>query len=109
VRSRPTPGSDQSLFIRTAAASQTLAAIDNGLRARGFSAPSIHHADLDAGFLITEDFGIASFVEGDPPAPVAERYEAATDLLAALHPPAGCPSLPVVSQPRFNLLPDLVH
>jgi len=50
-----------------------------------FSAPAIHHADLDAGFLITEDFGSAGFVEGDPPAPIAERYEAATDLLAALH------------------------
>ena len=56
-----------------------------GLRERGFSAPAIHHADLDAGFLITEDFGSAGFVEGDPPAPIAERYEAATDMLAALH------------------------
>jgi aminoglycoside/choline kinase family phosphotransferase len=60
-------------------------AIGNGLRARGFSVPSVHHADLDAGFLITEDFGTAGFVERDPPGPVAERYEAATDLLAALH------------------------
>ena len=57
----------------------------SGLRERGFSAPAIHHADLDAGFLITEDFGSAGFIEGDPPAPIAERYEAATDMLAALH------------------------
>jgi N-acetylmuramate 1-kinase len=48
-------------------------AIANGLRARGFSAPTIHHADLEAGFLITEDFGSAAVVEGDPPAPIAER------------------------------------
>ena len=60
-------------------------AIANGLRERGFSAPSIHHADLDAGFLITEDFGSEGVVEGDPPAPITERYEAATDMLAALH------------------------
>ena len=45
----------------------------------------IHHADLDAGFLITEDFGSEMFIEGTPPAPIAERYQAATDMLAALH------------------------
>jgi tRNA threonylcarbamoyl adenosine modification protein YjeE len=60
-------------------------AIANGLRERGFSAPSIDHADLEAGFLITEDFGSAGFIEGDPPRPIAERYETATDMLAALH------------------------
>ena len=60
-------------------------AIANGLRERGFSAPAIHHADLDAGFLITEDFGSVGVIEGDPPRPIAERYQAATDMLAALH------------------------
>jgi N-acetylmuramate 1-kinase len=60
-------------------------AIANGLRERGFSAPAIHHADLDAGFLITEDFGSAGVIEGDPLRPIAERYQAATDMLAALH------------------------
>jgi tRNA threonylcarbamoyl adenosine modification protein YjeE len=60
-------------------------AIANGLRERGFSAPSIHHADLEAGFLITEDFGGTGFIEGDPPRPIAERYQAASDMLAALH------------------------
>src|SRR6266480_395986 len=60
-------------------------AIANGLRAHGFSAPAIFHADLDAGFLVTEDFGAAGFVEGDPPRPIVERYQAATDMLAALH------------------------
>src|SRR6195952_3728308 len=60
-------------------------AIAGGLRERGFSAPAIHHADLDAGFLIIEDFGSEGFIEGDPPAPIAERYEVATDMLAALH------------------------
>ena len=46
---------------------------------------AIGHADIEAGFLITEDFGSTGFIEGDPPRPIAERYEAATDMLAALH------------------------
>jgi hypothetical protein len=60
-------------------------AIANGLRERGFSAPAIHHADLESGLLITEDFGAETVVAGDPPAPIPERYQAATDLLAVLH------------------------
>ena len=60
-------------------------AIDNGLRARGFSAPAIRHADIESGFLITEDFGSGAIIEGDPPQPIAERYEAAVDMLAELH------------------------
>ena len=53
--------------------------------AHGFSAPAIRHADLDSGFLITEDFGSAGVIEGDPPRPIVECYEAATDMLAELH------------------------
>ena len=60
-------------------------AIAGGLRERGFSAPAILHADLDAGFLITEDFGSTGVIEGDPPAPIVERYQTATDVLASLH------------------------
>jgi tRNA threonylcarbamoyl adenosine modification protein YjeE len=78
-------GKSYSAAVHLAEDVKPFVAIDNGLRARGFSAPSIHHADLDAGFLITEDFGSAGFIEGDPPRPIAERYEAATDMLAALH------------------------
>jgi N-acetylmuramate 1-kinase len=78
-------GKSYSAAVHLAEDVKPFVAIANGLRERGFSAPSIHHADLDAGFLITEDFGSTGFIEGDPPAPVAERYEAATDMLAALH------------------------
>jgi tRNA threonylcarbamoyl adenosine modification protein YjeE len=85
-------GKSYSAAVHLAEDVKPFVAIDNGLRAFGFSAPSIHHADLDAGFLITEDFGSAAFVEGDPPRPIAERYEAATDMLAALH----CETLPEV-------------
>ena len=78
-------GKSYSAAVHLAEDVKPFVAIANGLRERGFSAPAIHHADLDAGFLITEDFGSAGFVEGDPPAPIAERYQAATDMLAALH------------------------
>ena len=60
-------------------------AMANGLRACGFSAPEIHHADLDQGLLIIEDLGDERVVGGDPPAPIEERYETAVDALLALH------------------------
>src|SRR6201999_2016348 len=78
-------GRPYSAAVHLAEDVKPFVAIDNGLREHGFSAPTIHHADLDAGFLITEDFGGVGFTEGDPPAPIVERYEAATDMLAALH------------------------
>ena len=78
-------GKSYSAAVHLAEDVKPFVAIANGLRAHGFSAPAIHHADLDSGFLITEDFGSAGVVEGDPPRPIVERYEAATDMLAALH------------------------
>ena len=78
-------GKSYSAAVHLAEDVKPFVALAGGLRERGFSAPAIHHADLDAGFLITEDFGSEGFVAGDPPAPIAQRYEAATDMLAALH------------------------
>ncbi len=78
-------GKSYSAAVHLAEDVKPFVAIDNGLRAHGFSAPAIHHADLDFGFLITEDFGSAGIIEGDPPRPIVERYEAATDMLAELH------------------------
>jgi tRNA threonylcarbamoyl adenosine modification protein YjeE len=78
-------GKSYSAAVHLAEDVKPFVAIANGLRAHGFSAPTIYHADLDAGFLITEDFGFAGFVEGDPPRPITERYQAAVDMLAALH------------------------
>lgn len=60
-------------------------AMARALRARGFSAPAIYGGDLDAGLLVIEDLGHEGVLEGTPPAPVAERYELAVDVLAALH------------------------
>jgi N-acetylmuramate 1-kinase len=100
-------GQSYSAAVHLAEDVKPFVAIAGGLRTRGFSAPSIHHADLDAGFLITEDFGTAAFVEGDPPRPIAERYEAATETLAALHREALPETLPLAPQisyaiPAFN-------
>ncbi len=95
-------GKSYSAAVHLAENVRPFVAIDKGLRDRGFSAPAIHHANLDDGFLITEDFGVVGFVEGDPPQPVAERYETATDMLAALHReplPEILPLAPQVSYP----------
>ena len=63
-------GKSYSAAVHLAEDVKPFVAVDNGLRERGLSAPAIHHADLDAGFLITEDFGRESFVEGEPPHPL---------------------------------------
>jgi aminoglycoside/choline kinase family phosphotransferase len=78
-------GKSYSAAVHLAEDVKPFVAIDNGLRAHGFSAPAIRHADLNSGFLITEDFGTAGVVEGDPPRPIVACYEAATDMLAELH------------------------
>jgi N-acetylmuramate 1-kinase len=56
-----------------------------GLRDRNLSAPAILHADLARGLLIMEDLGDERIVAGDPPTPIAARYEIAVDLLLSLH------------------------
>jgi N-acetylmuramate 1-kinase len=78
-------GKSYSQAVHLAEDVKPFVAIANGLRAQGISAPAIHHADLDAGFLITEDFGTEGVIEGSPPAPMVERYQAAVDMLAMLH------------------------
>jgi tRNA threonylcarbamoyl adenosine modification protein YjeE len=78
-------GKSYSAAVHLAEDVKPFVAIANGLREHGISAPAIHYADLDAGFLITEDFGVQGFIEGEPPHPIAERYEAAVDMLSALH------------------------
>jgi len=96
-------GKSYSAAVHLAEDVKPFVAIDQGLRARGFSAPSIHHADLEAGFLITEDFGSSAFVEGDPPQPIRERYEAATDLLATLHRKSLPEILPLTSHADYRV------
>lgn len=91
-------GKSYSAAVHLAEDVKPFVAIANGLRAHGVSAPMIRHADLDSGFLITEDFGNASFIEGTPAEPIAERYQAATDLLVRLHSEVLPESLPLAPQ-----------
>jgi tRNA threonylcarbamoyl adenosine modification protein YjeE len=60
-------------------------AVAKALRERGFSAPKVFRADHDAGFAVVEDLGAELIVAGDPPLPIAERYERAVDVLVELH------------------------
>jgi tRNA threonylcarbamoyl adenosine modification protein YjeE len=91
-------GKSYSAAVHLAEDVKPFVAIANGLRDHGYSAPAIHHADLDSGFLITEDFGRKSFIEGEPPQPIAARYEVAVDMLAALHREALPETLPLSPQ-----------
>src|SRR5437660_6948656 len=96
-------GKSYSAAVHLAEDVKPFVAIANGLRDRGFSAPAIRRADLDQGFLITEDFGHAGVIEGDPPQPIAERYEAATDMLATLHREALPATLPLTPQLSYAI------
>ncbi|MBB4303573.1 hypothetical protein GGD81_002616 [Rhodobium orientis] len=58
-------------------------AVGETLRNAGFSTPEVLAADLDAGFLLLEDLGANGVV--DDKGPIAERYLAAVEVLAALH------------------------
>lgn len=98
-------GKSYSAAVHLAEDVKPFVAIANGLRARSLSAPAIHHADLDAGFLITEDFGTAAVIEGDPPAPIVERYEAATDVLASLHREPLPDTLPLAPHITYTIPP----
>lgn len=96
-------GKSYSAAVHLAEDVKPFVAIARYLSERGFSTPTIHHVDLSAGFLITEDFGRAGFVEGDPPSPIVERYEAATDVLAALHQEALPEILPLAQQLTYSI------
>jgi tRNA threonylcarbamoyl adenosine modification protein YjeE len=60
-------------------------AVANGLGQLGYSAPQIYEAEMADGLLLIEDLGSEPFVSGEPPAPIAERYAAAVDMLITLH------------------------
>ncbi|WP_246660394.1 tRNA (adenosine(37)-N6)-threonylcarbamoyltransferase complex ATPase subunit type 1 TsaE [Nitratireductor sp. XY-223] len=59
-------------------------AIDFLLRSNGFRAPEILAQDLDAGFLLLEDLGQEGILDKNG-RPVVARWEAAIDVLVALH------------------------
>jgi len=101
-------GKSYSAIAHLAEDIKPFVAMAKALRQRGFSAPEIHAADLDAGFIILEDLGAEGVVAGDPPAPVESRYETAVKVLAALHGmdlPATLPLAPHVDYrlPRYDM------
>jgi N-acetylmuramate 1-kinase len=80
-------------------------ALAHGLKERGFSAPDIHVADLETGFLILEDLGSDGVVEGDPPEPLGHRYQTAVDMLLALHQLSLPDTLPVLPEQSHRIPP----
>jgi N-acetylmuramate 1-kinase len=89
-------------------------ALSAGLRHLGLSAPAIYFADNEKGLLIIEDLGDELIVEGEPPAPIAERYQTAVDLLVALHGrtlPGRLPVSPRVDYriPRYDIEAFLIE
>jgi len=97
-------GKSYSALVHLAEDVTPFVAMARALKARGFSAPTIYAADLDAGLLVMEDLGDEGIVEGTPPAPITERYEAAIDVLAALH-ALDLPATLTVSPEREYRLP----
>jgi tRNA threonylcarbamoyl adenosine modification protein YjeE len=80
-------------------------AMAKGLRRHGFSVPDIYHADLAQGLLLIEDLGEERVVEGDPPAPIKQRYETAIDALIALHDYRLPDTLPVAPHVQYAIPP----
>jgi tRNA threonylcarbamoyl adenosine modification protein YjeE len=96
-------GKSYSAAVHLAEDVRPFVAMAGALRDRGLSAPVIHYADLEAGFLVTEDLGNAGVVEGDPPRPILERYEVATDLLVTLHSQALPDTLPLTRHSSYAI------
>lgn len=59
-------------------------AVDEALRAHGFSAPRILAADLDEGLLLLEDLGGEGILD-EAGRPLPARYHAAAEMLTVLH------------------------
>lgn len=93
-------GKPYAVIAHTAQSVSAFVAIDRALLAAGVSVPRIDAQDLDQGFLLLEHLGSEGFLDGKGE-PVAERYEAAAELLAMMH----GKSWP----PRMEAAPGVVH
>ncbi|WP_422374364.1 tRNA (adenosine(37)-N6)-threonylcarbamoyltransferase complex ATPase subunit type 1 TsaE [Roseibium sp.] len=69
--------------VHLAQDSRAVVAINSELRRRGFLAPEIYAADLESGFILSQDLGRETIVRDGRPDP--ERYRVATELLAEMH------------------------
>ncbi|TPM03839.1 tRNA (adenosine(37)-N6)-threonylcarbamoyltransferase complex ATPase subunit type 1 TsaE [Mesorhizobium sp. B2-3-10] len=77
-------GKPYAVIAHTAQSVSAFVAIDRALLAAGVAVPRIDAQDLDQGFLLLEHLGSEGFLDGNGE-PVAERYEAAAELLAMMH------------------------
>lgn len=93
-------GKPYAVIAHTAQSVAAFVAVDRALAARGVCVPEIHAQDLDRGFLLISHLGSGSFLDADG-RPVAERYAAAAELLAALHAQAW--------PPRLEAAPGIFH
>lgn len=77
-------GKPYAVIAHTAQSVAAFVAIDRALADAGVSVPEIFAEDLDRGFLLIGHLGSENFLDADG-RPVAERYAAAAELLAAMH------------------------
>ena len=77
-------GKPYAAIAHTAQSVAAFVAIDRALAKGGVSVPEIFAGDLDNGFLLISHLGSDNFLD-DEGQPVAERYAAAAELLAAIH------------------------
>ncbi len=96
-------GKPYSAVARLAERVDAFVAMDKGLRALDLSAPAIIASDLVNGLLLIEDLGGEGVLADG--APIPERYEAAVDVLAAIHAKA-LPTILPVAEGREHVLPD---
>jgi aminoglycoside/choline kinase family phosphotransferase len=96
-------GKPYSAIARLAERVDAFVALDKGLRAEGFSAPEILASDLSHGLLLIEDLGADGVLQDGAPEPA--RYEAAAEVLAALH-GRTLPTILPVAEGRDHVIPD---
>ncbi|MCZ8098525.1 MAG: tRNA (adenosine(37)-N6)-threonylcarbamoyltransferase complex ATPase subunit type 1 TsaE [Alsobacter sp.] len=96
-------GKPYSAIARLAESVHPFVAMDNALRAQGFSAPEIYAMDLDAGLLLTEDLGDEPAI--GPSGPIPERYAEAATVLAQLHGRTLPTVLPIAPGSDYTLPP----
>jgi tRNA threonylcarbamoyl adenosine modification protein YjeE len=77
-------GKPYSQLVHLAEDVRPFVAIGQALRERGFAAPNVLKQDLEAGLLLIEDLGEAGVLDGQGK-PIAERYRASANCLAAIH------------------------
>jgi tRNA threonylcarbamoyl adenosine modification protein YjeE len=96
-------GKPYSAIARLAEDIRPYIAIDQGLRAQGFSAPKIFASDLTTGLAIVEDLGTGKIT--DDGGIIQERYAWAVTALVALHGADLPESLPVTETETYRIPP----